>query len=247
MATDTIHMSRSSGIRVDGLTKRYGSVNALHGVDLDIPAGSCLALYGPNGAGKSTLIGILSTLVRPTQGTARIADFDVRRDGTEVRRRLGVISHQPWVYDRLSVRDNLEFFSRLYGINDPNSRIDALLREVELERWKDHEAGTLSRGMRQRLTIARALLHNPPVLLLDEPFTGLDRHSAKVFAKRLAALREEGRTILLVTHHLEEGWTLADRAAILVRGRIAHSVDVTPNGIEDFATVFDRLLEGNGA
>ena len=135
----------------------------------------------------------------------------------------------------------------LSGAGTLRSAIGALLREVELERWKDREAGTLSRGLRQRLTIARALLHNPPVLLLDEPFTGLDRHSARIFASRLAKLREEGRTILLVTHHLEEGWTLADTAAILVRGKIAHAVDVTPDGMQDFATVFDRLLEGNGA
>ena len=239
--------STPSGIRVVGLTKWYGAVPALRGADIDVPSGTCLALYGPNGAGKSTLIGILSTLVRPTEGTAEIAGFDVRREGTEVRRRLGVISHHPWVYDRLSVRDNLCFFARLYGIENASDRIDSLLRDVELDRWIDQDAGTLSRGMRQRLTIARALLHDPPVLLLDEPFTGLDRHSAKVFAGRLSALRAQGRTILLVTHHLEEGWTLADKAAVLVRGRIAHSADVTPDGMDHFAATFDRLLEGNGS
>jgi len=233
-----------AAVEVSGLTKRYGWITALRGVDLSIEPGTCLALYGPNGAGKSTLIGILSTLARPTDGTARIAGYDVQDDGTEVRRRLGVISHYPWVYDRLTVADNLRFFARLYGLTDTEDRIDALLGTVELERWRDHEAGALSRGMRQRLTIARALLPDPPVLLLDEPFTGLDRHSARVFTERLASLRADGRTILLVTHHLEEGWSLADRAAVMAQGRIRHVEDVTPDGMAAFGRTFDDLLAG---
>jgi heme exporter protein A len=240
--TETSH---GAAIEVRGLSKRFGWSHALRDVDLTIPSGGCLALYGPNGAGKSTLIGILSTLVRPTTGTVSVAGYDVGLDGADVRRHLGVISHSPWVYDRLTVRDNLEFFARLYGVTDAQERIDRILEEVELARWGDQEAGTLSRGMRQRLTIARALLPDPKVLLLDEPFTGLDRHSSRLFSERLARLREGGRTILLVTHHLDEGWALADSAAILVAGRIRHTESVTPDGMSAFASVFDDLLDGN--
>jgi len=236
-----------AAIEARGLTKRYGWVPALRGVDLEVPAGTCLALFGPNGAGKSTLIGVLSTLVRPTEGAARIAGFDVRRDGVEVRRRLGVISHAPWVYDRLTVADNLRFFARLYDVDNSRRRIEMLLGELELEPWADQEAGTLSRGMRQRLTIARALLPDPPVLLLDEPFTGLDRHAARIFRDRLAALRQGGRTILLVTHHLDEGWALADRAAIMFRGRVRYEADVAPGGLDAFAETFDGILAGETA
>ena len=240
-------MSRSSelAIQVSGLTKRYGIVPALRGVDLVVPGGTCLALFGPNGAGKSTLIGVLSTLIRPSGGTARVAGYDIKRDGIRVRQHLGVISHHPWLYDRLSARDNLAFFARLYGVEDRDRRIAALLADLELEAWAHQDAGTLSRGMRQRLTIARAFLPDPPVLLLDEPFTGLDRHSAHVFRERLALLRRQGRTILLVTHHIEEGWSLADRAAVLVRGKVVYETPVAPDGFAAFAEGFDRLTAGD--
>lgn len=232
-------------IAVAGLTKQYGWVTALRGVNLTVAPGTCLALFGPNGAGKSTLIGVLSTLVRPSSGTASVAGFDVCRDGTEVRRHLGVISHHPWVYDRLSVYDNLSFFARLYGVEGIHDRIMQLLYEAGLASWRDQDAGTLSRGMRQRLTIARALLPDPPVLLLDEPFTGLDRHSARAFSERLAALRESGRTILIVTHNVEEGWLLADRAAIIARGEIRHEQNVEANGMKEFGEAYDSVLQGN--
>ncbi len=229
-------------IEIRGLTKRYGWVPALKGLDLTVPAGACLALFGPNGAGKSTLIGVLSTLIRPSEGSALVAGFDVRRDGVEVRRRIGVISHHPWVYGRMTVADNLRFFARLYGVGE--DRVGAVLDEFELRRWSAQEAGTLSRGMRQRLTIARALLADPPVLLLDEPFTGLDRHAASLFSDRLRSLRNDGRTILVVTHQLEQGWSLADRAAIIYRGSIRHEEDVSPDGMAEFSVTLDRMLAG---
>jgi len=234
--------SSSLAIETENLTKRYGVVPALRGVTLSVPTGTCVAMFGPNGAGKTTLIGVLSTLVRPSGGTARIAGYDVVRDGVNVRKHLGVISHQPWVYDRLTVHDNLAFFARLYGVRDRERRIRALLEELDLAAWSEQDAGTLSRGMRQRLAIARALLPDPPVLLLDEPFTGLDRHSAPIFADRLSSLRKQGRTILLVTHHIDEGWALADRAVVLLRGRVAHETDVAADAASSFAATFDALI-----
>lgn len=234
-------------IEAAGVTKRFGAIPALRGATLSVPTGTCVAVFGPNGAGKSTLIGVLSTLVRPTGGTARVAGYDVVSDGIDVRRHLGVISHHPWVYDRLTVHDNLAFFARLYGVSDRERRIRTLLDELELAAWSDQEAGTLSRGMRQRLAIARALLPDPPVLLLDEPFTGLDRHSSHVFAERLAALRQRGRTILLVTHHVEEGWALADRAVVLLRGKVVYETDVTPEGAPSFGATYDAIIAGEAA
>ena len=242
-------MPRSTDLAIEatGLTKRYGVVSALRGVDLHVPGGTCLALFGPNGAGKSTLIGVLSTVVRLSGGVARVAGYDVRTEPVEVRRRLGVISHHPWVYDRLTVHDNLAFFARLYGVREAERRIVALLDEMELGPWSRFQAGTLSRGTRQRLTIARSLLSDPPVLLLDEPYTGLDRHSARIFTERLRSLRQRGRTILLVTHHLEEGWALADRAAILIAGKIVYQAPVKADGLAEFSATFDRLVTGDAA
>ena len=204
-----------------GLTKRYGANVALDHVDLDVASGESLAVFGPNGAGKTTLTRILATHLRATEGTLRIAGRDPRRFDRETRSMIGLISHQTFLYDDLSARENLVFFGRLYGALRIGERVDALLESFGLTDRADDPVRTYSRGMQQRLSVARALVHDPSVVFLDEPFTGLDPHAAMALNETLARLRGQGRTLVVTTHDLARGIALSDRFVILVRGRIA--------------------------
>ena len=167
-------------IEVRGLVKSFGSKVALEGVDLDVAEGEFLTLVGPNGAGKTTLIRILATLTRPTEGSVRVAGYDLAGQGTGIRRRIGLASHQTLLYGDLSAEENLRFYGRMYEVPDLEERITALLQRVGLEHRRHDLVRTFSRGMQQRLSIARALLHDPAILLLDEPYTGLDQQAAEV-------------------------------------------------------------------
>ena len=204
-----------------GLTKRFGSIAAVDGIDLELRRGESLAVFGPNGAGKTTLTRILTSTLRPTSGTLRIAGRDPREDELRSRRILGLISHQTFLYDDLSARENLVFFARMHGLRDAGERADALLASVGLGDRADDPAGTFSRGMQQRLALARCLVHDPELVFLDEPFTGLDPHAASLFRAALGRIRSEGRTLFLVTHSLAEGLELCERWMILSAGRIA--------------------------
>ena len=175
-------------IEVRGLVKSFGGKVALDGVDLDVAEGEFLTLVGPNGAGKTTLIRVLATLTRPTEGSVRIAGYDLVGQGTEIRRRIGLASHQTLLYDDLSAEENLRFYGRMYEVPDLEERITALLQRVGLEHRRHDLVHTFSRGMQQRLSIARALLHDPAILLLDEPYTGLDQHAAEVLKEVLVSL-----------------------------------------------------------
>jgi len=213
--------SASPAVQAEDLVKDYGFRRVLDGVSLSVPQGTFCTLFGPNGAGKTTLVKILTTLSRPTSGTVRIAGLPVRGAETaRVRSKIGFLSHQPLLYDGLTGLENLVFFARLYGVSDARTRAAALLNEMRLWERRDDFTGTYSRGMLQRLAIARALLHDPEILLLDEPFTGLDPAAARLLAGLLARLREGGRSAVVVTHDLEGGLALSDRWAILVAGRI---------------------------
>lgn len=207
-------------IQVDGLIKRFGYTVVLRGVSLRIPEGQTVVLLGPNGAGKTTLLRILATLLKPSAGRVRIGGFDLAKNPHRVRHLLGYVSHQPLLYPDLSARENLRFFARLYGMPRADVRIDELLETVGLARRADDLVRTFSRGMVQRLTIARALLHNPPILLLDEPDTGLDPHAAAMLAALLRDVAGSGRTILLTTHNLARGVDFADRVLVLAGGKI---------------------------
>lgn len=207
-------------IQVDGLIKRFGYTVVLRGVSLRIPEGQTVVLLGPNGAGKTTLLRILATLLKPSAGRVRIGGFDLAKNPHRVRHLLGYVSHQPLLYPDLSARENLRFFARLYGMSRADVRIDELLETVGLARRADDLVRTFSRGMVQRLTIARALLHNPPILLLDEPDTGLDPHAAAMLAALLRDVAGSGRTILLTTHNLARGVDFADRVLVLAGGKI---------------------------
>jgi heme exporter protein A len=209
-----------AAVAARGLEKRFGPAVALAGLDLDLPAGHALAVLGPNGAGKSTLLRLVAGLSRPSAGSLTIdGSLSHRR---EVRARVGYVGHATLLYAALTARENLVFAGRLYDVPDPAGRAEALLAEEGLGAAADRPVGGFSRGMAQRVAIARGLVHDPPVVLLDEPFTGLDRRAAERLAGRLAALREAGRTLLLVTHDVARAARLADAALVLTRGRVAY-------------------------
>ena len=208
-------------IEARGLTKRYGALVALDRVDLAVGAGESLAIFGPNGAGKTTLTRILATNLKATAGSLRIAGKDPRVHDRETKAMIGLISHQTFLYDELSARDNLLFFGRLYGAPRPEEGAEALLESVGLADRADDPVRTFSRGMQQRLSLARSLIHEPRIVFLDEPFTGLDPHAASVLQATLERLRREKRTLLVTTHDLPRGLGLSDRWVILSKGRIA--------------------------
>lgn len=211
-------------VTVSKVTKRFGMHRALGGVSLELREGSMCALLGANGAGKSTLLGILSTLVRPTSGSIsyRMQDGTEPED-RELRREIGVLAHSSFVYGELTALENLYFYGRLYAVANVDERAHMLLDEVGLDRKaRERQARTYSRGMLQRLALARTLLHNPSILLLDEPFTGLDRTGAQALSTTLAAAKQSGRVILVITHDFEPIAGLTDHVAILERGRLVH-------------------------
>jgi heme exporter protein A len=212
-------------IRVRGLFKRFGPRFALRGVDLDVEEGECLALVGPNGAGKTTLLRILATLSRPTAGSVHVDGFDLAQEANAFRRQVGFLSHQPLLYEDLTGEENLRFFGRMYQVADLESRVTAMLDRVGLLHSRHDPVRTYSRGMKQRLSIGRALLHDPPVLLLDEPYTGLDRQAATMLDHILQEVGLGSRTVLLTTHNVERGLGLAQRVALLARGQIAFEMD----------------------
>jgi heme exporter protein A len=210
-------------VEVSGLGKRYGQHRALAGVELSLGAGEVCALLGPNGAGKSTLVGILSTLVRQTAGEVRYLDgAAVRAPDDRLRAEIGLLAHASLCYGELSAEENLIFFAGLYGIADPAARAATLLDEVGLERRaRAQPARTYSRGMLQRLALARALLARPSLLLLDEPFTGLDRDGAQALGHRLGRAKADGAIVLVVTHDLEAIAGVTDHVVVLRGGKVA--------------------------
>lgn len=205
------------------VTKRYGRKRVLSGVDLTVPQGKVMALLGANGAGKSTLMRIISGLTKPDRGEVVLGGVSTRKAGHEIRRYIGFVAHAPLLYDNLSAWDNLLFFARLYDIQRPAQRIEAVLHAVDLWPRRHDAVRTYSRGMTQRLAIGRAILHDPPVLLLDEPDTGLDPASAETLARLIRMLGASNRAILLTTHNLERAVIWADSITLLADGKITQS------------------------
>ena len=224
--------ARGPAVRMEGLGRRFGSLWAMRGMDLELRAGEVFGLLGPNGAGKTTTVRLLTALISPSEGRAWVDGFDVRRQPEEVRRRSGILSETPGLYDRLTALQNLDFFARLRGLDatERAERIERFLRLFDLWERRDDAAGTFSKGMKQKLAIARALLHEPSVVFLDEPTAALDPEAAFVVREAIASLRGAGRTIVLCTHNLDEAERLCDRIAF-VRGALLR-VD-TPARLRD--------------
>jgi heme ABC exporter ATP-binding subunit CcmA len=220
-----------NALEVEGVWKYYGDFPALADVMLRTESGSALALLGRNGAGKTTLLRIIAGLSRPSRGSVKIQGSDTRDEAT--RRRIGVLGHGISVYDELSAVENLRLFGRLYGLPDPNKRADEMLDRVGLARVRDGLAREFSRGMRQRLAVARAFLHDPEVLLLDEPFTALDDRAIGVLQSMLKDMLDRGRTIVMSTHQLREALEMATHVALIQRGKIAYAGDRTQQMLDD--------------
>ena len=202
------------------LEKRFGSTMGLDGIDLDIPTGSTTAILGPNGAGKSTLLRLIAGLARPSGGTLEVGGKPAHHQ--TARARVGFIGHATGLYPELTARENLIFAARLRGVPNAKTRIEEQLAEAGLTRAADRRTGDFSRGMAQRLSIAVGLIDEPEIVLLDEPFTGLDRAASDRLVERLMGLRQRDRTLVLVSHDVALAARLADAAVVLRRGRIAH-------------------------
>jgi heme exporter protein A len=211
-------------IQIRGLVKQYGVNPVLRGVNLDVPAGAFVTLVGPNGAGKSTLMRIVATLLKPTAGEVKIGGWTMPQFSNRVRQHIGLVSHQTLLYGDLTAAENLHFFAKLYQLENSEARVTEALKRVGLAARQRDAVRTFSRGMMQRLTLARATLHEPDVLLLDEPYTGLDQDASALLDNLLRQESANGRTILMITHDLVHGLNLCDRVAILSRGTIVQEI-----------------------
>jgi len=231
-----------SAVAVDGVWKYYGDFPALRDIRLEAAAGSCLALIGRNGAGKTTLLRIIAGFSRPGKGEVRILGNAPRETAT--RRSIGFIGHGIAVYDELSALENLTLYAKLYGLADPRRTALEWLEHTGLERVRDGLVREFSRGMRQRLAVARAFLHNPSVLLLDEPFTALDDRAIAVLQRLLREGLAQGKTIVMSTHQLREALELATHVALLNRGQVAFEGACTPEMAADPGLVYARYGEG---
>lgn len=231
-------------LEAEGLVRSFGAGTAVDGVDFRLEPGQVLTLFGPNGAGKTTLLRLLSGSLRADSGTLRLdgSALDTRSPAWQAR--VGVLSHRGFLYAHLTARENLRFYAELYGLAHPDDRIVERLEAVGLGDRADHLVRDFSRGMAQRLALARTLLHDPDVVLLDEPWTGLDAHAAAVLRETLGALRDGRRTVVLVTHNLTEGLELADRVAIQVRGRWVLDRSAQEVDADTFPALYRQAVEG---
>jgi len=223
-------------IEVRRLVKTFGLKPVLRGVDFRAQPGEFVALLGPNGAGKTTMLRILATLSRPTMGEVRLAGYALPAQAAEVRRLLGVVSHQPLLYGDLTAEENLRFYARMYGLSDGEGRAAEVLESVGLAARRRDLVRQFSRGMQQRLAIGRALLHDPQVMLFDEPYTGLDQDASSMLDEVLRRVAVAGRTVVMTSHDLPRAADLATRVDVLSRGVIAASVpqsEITPTGLID--------------
>lgn len=242
---NAIDLQSPAALQATGITKRFGHRLVLKGINLSIAQGERVAVFGPNGAGKTTLLRILATLITPTTGEVTVGGIDPTEEPLEARRRIGIISHYPYLYDDLTARENLRFYARMYDVPDREARIQQLAAWVGLGARLDDRVGTFSDGTRQRLAMARAVLHDPDVLMLDEPEAGLDQDALDLLVSLLkepASGRQ--RSALVVTHHLDLGLALSDRVAILAGGRLVYQA---PSAELDPATVRQQYTRHTSA
>jgi heme exporter protein A len=231
----------SSALSIEGLTRSFGVRKALDDVSFELPLGAFLSIFGPNGAGKTTLLRTLTTLQNPSGGSARVLGLDVVKDAVELRSRIGLISHNPLLYPDLSAEENLRFFCEMYGVADPETRVRELLESVELDHRRFDLVRTFSRGMLQRLSIARALLPKPEVIFLDEPYSGLDPHAMDILDNLIAAIRHE-HTFVMVSHDLAKGLELCSHALILAKGRVVRFEEKEYIDDETFAAEYRSIV-----
>ena len=217
----------------EGITKSYGYFPALRGIDLRVTQGASVTLFGRNGAGKTTFLKIASTLTRPTVGSLRVLGMDIGDEPEAARRQIGFLSHTTSVYRDLTPVENLRFFAKLYGVDSSDHRIHDLLDRVGLGRRRNDPVRAFSRGLHQRVGLARVMIHNPALLLLDEPYTGLDAHAVDVLNGMLDDAVADGRTVIMTTHDRELGLRSATDVHIIDRGKIVYSARAGDGGIRD--------------
>lgn len=230
-------------LKTEGLVKRYAHISALREIDLMVDRGESLVLLGPNGAGKSTLLGVLAGRIRPTEGQV-VLDGEKLGKSAASRRLTGYLAHSSLLYPGLTARENLLFYGKLYGVREVAPRADEMLHFMGLWERRDDRVGGFSRGMEQRLSIARCLLHDPQLILLDEPFSGLDYQSSQAFIRALQQLRDGRRTLITATHDMAAVGHLGDRLAIMNRGRILHEGSVVEGSPETIRDLYARVVPG---
>jgi heme exporter protein A len=237
-------MTDTLALESEDIRKTFGHFTALAGVTLSVARGEFLALFGRNGAGKTTFLKIAATLVRHTHGRLRVQGIDISDEPEQARRHIGFLSHNTYLYRDLNPVENLRFFARLYRLPDPEERIQSLLDRVGLRRRASDPVRAFSRGLHQRLGIARVMLHDPSLILLDEPYTGLDANAVETLNQMLDEAAAVGRTIVLTTHDLEQGLRAATRAVIIDKGRIAFSGGTKDQAIRDAYAAYIRVGVG---
>ena len=233
-------------IEVKNLIKRFGHKQVLRNLNFQVKQGEFVAILGPNGAGKTTFLRILSSLSKPTYGSVRISGFLLPGDAAAVRLKLGVVSHQPLLYGDLSAEENLKFYSRLYGMGKSPERITEILQLIGLEKRRKDLVRTFSRGMQQRLAIGRAIFHDPEVLLLDEPHTGLDQDASITLDEILNQVATRGRTVVMTSHDLARVAILASRFDVLSKGRILDSIQSEKLPTHGLLEFYQEVLSNNG-
>lgn len=231
----------ANAIETKKLTKVFGDRKALDKVSIEVPEGAFLSIFGPNGAGKTTLVRTLATLSRATSGTALVAGFDAKEKPDKVREHIGLISHNPMLYPDLTAMENLMFTAQLYGVVNAEERVRELLRAVELDHRRFDVVRTFSRGMTQRLSIARALMNDPDVVFLDEPYAGLDPHAVEIFDGLIEQLRD-GRTFIMVSHDLQKGFDVCTHALVLARGRVVSYAPKEDIDFEQFRQLYRETV-----
>jgi heme exporter protein A len=230
--SEQLSASSNPAIEVQGLTKSFGYHQALRGIDLGVSRGEHLVIFGPNGAGKTTLVKILSMLVRPSSGDVWLGGVNIRDKPALIRRQIGLVAHQTFLYDNLTVYENLKFYGKMYALPNLEQRIREVASWAQLEPRLHDRVGTLSHGWQQRASIARAVLHNPSILFLDEPEAGLDPHASTVINDVMGNAGADGLTVVMITHNLERGLELGNTVVILDKGKVVyqaarHDIDTT--------------------
>lgn len=228
-------------IAARGLEKSFGPVGVLRGLDMIVSAGEVFTIFGPNGAGKTTLIRVLATLTRLDGGEMTINGFDPSKHRERLRTTVGVVLHESLLYGDLTGRENLRFYSKMFRIADPEGRIDTVAARMNVAHRLDEKVRNLSHGLRKRVTFARALLHRPKLLLLDEPESGLDQRTLRLFEELLADYRAAGGAVVMTTHSLDEGLAVADRIAILARGRFTFTAERKNVTHDEMSGIYDRF------
>ena len=237
-----MHKMARTAIDARGVCKSFGPIRVLRGLDLSVAEGERYVLFGSNGTGKTTLIRVLSGLLRPEAGTVRLLGGEVGPRSLQNRTRIGLMSHETFLYKDLTALENLEFYGRLYSVEHAGHRAKRLLKQVRLYHRAYDRVGSLSRGMMQRLSLARALLHDPELLLMDEPYTGLDVRGQSMLGRLLPELSESGKTVFMITHDLERGLDIASRMGVLSKGKIA--LEAAAAERDQFSRRYRELVRG---